>query len=195
MSIEVKRDGQTIGSFTLEQLSELLAAGELTPDDRAFHQPDGEWLPLSAFPGIELPQYGVGRGGAESADAGEKPKLPPLIKQPDTGGLPPIIASVPGGREGDSILRITWGGWFADLLGTKIRIRFGTYENEFLSKKPFEIDLPCMVGQHHLEVKLWIRSAKLYPIQIDSPGFYLVKLRYDAFVGNFESRIFLTKMN
>ena len=78
----------------------------------------------------------------------------------------------------------------ANPFGMKIQFGFGVYENEFDFKKPFEIDLHCDVETHQLEVKIWIRSIKRYPIQIDSPGFYVAKLKCDAIAGSFSNRIF-----
>ena len=126
---------------------------------------------------------------------GAQPKLPPIIEKPATAGLPPVIDTTPDSTVGQTVLRVVWGGWMANPFGMKIQFRFGGYENEFDFKKPFEIDLPCEVGTHQLEIKIWIRSMKRYPIQIDSPGFYLAKLKYDAIAGSFSSRIFLSKMS
>ena len=78
----------------------------------------------------------------------------------------------------------------ANPFGMKIQFGFGVYENEFDFKKPFEIDLHCDVKTHQLEVEIWIRSIKRYPIQIDSPGFYVAKLKCDAIAGSFSNRIF-----
>ena len=134
-------------------------------------------------------------GSTPQSDCGAQPKLPPIIEKPATAGLPPVIDTTPNATVGQTVLRVVWGGWMANPFGMKIQFRLGGYENEFDFKKPFEIDFPCEVGTHQLEVKIWIRSMKRYPIQIDSPGFYVAKLKYDAIVGSFSSRIFLSKMS
>ena len=101
-----------------------------------------------------------------------------------------MIDTTPDATVGQTVLRVVWEGWMANPFGMKIQFGFGVCENEFDFKKPFEIDLHCDVGTHQLEVKSWIRSIKRYPIQIESPGFYVVKLKYDAIAGSFSNWIF-----
>jgi len=55
MQIYINRDGQQFGPFTLEQVNDALAAGQLLATDLAFYEGLQQWVPLSQVQGVILP--------------------------------------------------------------------------------------------------------------------------------------------
>ena len=44
MEIHLNRDGQQMGSFTMEQIQQQLASGNVLPTDLAWHEGLPEWV-------------------------------------------------------------------------------------------------------------------------------------------------------
>lgn len=60
MQIYIIRDEQRTGPYALEEVNRQLAAGTLTPLDKAWSEGSPGWKPLLSFPGVIMP------GGASS---------------------------------------------------------------------------------------------------------------------------------
>ena len=56
MQIYINRDGQQFGPFTLDQVNQGLAAGQLLPNDFAFYEGLQQWTPLVQIQGVVLPE-------------------------------------------------------------------------------------------------------------------------------------------
>ena len=54
MQIYINRDGQQFGPFTIEQVNEGLAAGQLLPTDFAFFEGLPQWTPLNQIQGVVI---------------------------------------------------------------------------------------------------------------------------------------------
>ena len=52
MEITVNKDGQDLGPYSLEELQAELAAGNLSPEDHAWHEGCEDWICVSDVPGI-----------------------------------------------------------------------------------------------------------------------------------------------
>jgi len=65
MQIYINRDGQQFGPFTLDQVNQGLAAGQLLPNDFAFYEGLQQWTPLSQIQGVLVP--GAGPEASSSA--------------------------------------------------------------------------------------------------------------------------------
>ena len=59
MQIYIYRDGQQFGPFTLDQINQGLAAGQLLPNDFAFYEGLPQWIPLSQIQGVVVPGAGA----------------------------------------------------------------------------------------------------------------------------------------
>lgn len=55
MQINIYRDGQQYGPYSLEEITKHIRDGNLTTDDLAWYEGAPEWIPLRAVPGILLP--------------------------------------------------------------------------------------------------------------------------------------------
>ena len=55
MEIYVKRNGQRLGPYSLEELNRQLAAGSLNPSTQAWHADAPGWKPLFSIAGVILP--------------------------------------------------------------------------------------------------------------------------------------------
>ena len=55
MQIFINRGGQQFGPFTLDQINQALAAGQLLPNDFAFYEGLEQWTPLSQIQGVVVP--------------------------------------------------------------------------------------------------------------------------------------------
>ena len=84
MQIHISRDGQKLGTFSTEEATARLAAGELRPTDLAWAEGRAEWCPLSAFPGIA--------GTATTPGPLNAPTIPPPLQK-----LPPVMNPPPSG--------------------------------------------------------------------------------------------------
>ncbi len=85
MNIYVAKKGQPTGPFTPEQLSQQLAAGELKPTAKAWHEGLTEWIPVSQINWIAAVP------AVPAASASPVPKL-------GTAPIPvPIKAATPSG--------------------------------------------------------------------------------------------------
>ena len=52
MEIRIHKDGQDFGPYTLEQVKEYLATGQLQQNDLAFYEGLTDWVPLIQVPGV-----------------------------------------------------------------------------------------------------------------------------------------------
>lgn len=80
MQIYIIRDEQRIGPYSLEEINRQLAAGTLTPLDKAWSEGSPGWKALLSFPGVIMP------GGASSTAV-------PL----GTATVPHVVATVYAG--------------------------------------------------------------------------------------------------
>ena len=55
MQIYINRDGQQFGPFTLDQVNQGLAAGQLFPNDFAYYEGLQQWTPLTQIQGVIVP--------------------------------------------------------------------------------------------------------------------------------------------
>lgn len=55
MQIYVKRNGQRLGPYSLEEVNRQLAAGSLNPSSQAWHEDAPGWKPLFSIAGVLLP--------------------------------------------------------------------------------------------------------------------------------------------
>ncbi|MBL68480.1 MAG: hypothetical protein CMO74_08540 [Verrucomicrobiales bacterium] len=55
MQIFINRDGQQFGPFTLDQVNQGLATGQLLPTDFAFFEGLAQWTPLNQIQGVIIP--------------------------------------------------------------------------------------------------------------------------------------------
>ena len=56
MQITINRDGQNYGTYTVEQLQQMLQAGRAQLTDLANYEGAAEWVPLSQIPGVTQAQ-------------------------------------------------------------------------------------------------------------------------------------------
>ena len=76
MQIYINRDGQQFGPFTIEQVNEGLAAGQLLPTDFAFFEGLPQWTPLNQIQGVVIPGTAAipTQSGVTKDDASAKKK-------------------------------------------------------------------------------------------------------------------------
>ncbi len=95
MQIFINRDGQQFGPFTLEQVNDALAAGQLLATDLAFYEGLQQWVPLSQVQGVILPGVPVqeaipaqlvSTGGGEEAPATEEEPIAEVTESVQAGG-------------------------------------------------------------------------------------------------------------
>ena len=68
MQIHIDRQGQRFGPYSLEQVNQYLAAGNVLPTDIAWQDGMVDWVPVTAIPGVMAPP-------GMSAPAGSKKGL------------------------------------------------------------------------------------------------------------------------
>ncbi len=81
MEIYINRDGQHHGPYSVEQVNEQLAAGELSVEDLAWYEGAEEWLPLHQLFNVE-----VEKSPAQEQEIAPEPKPepePPAEHQPE----------------------------------------------------------------------------------------------------------------
>jgi alpha/beta superfamily hydrolase len=72
--ILIAREGAQWGPYPLNDVNAMLSSGQLSPADLAWTEGMGEWVPLSAFPGVVLPSA-----------AGSPPPRMPALPVPGAG--------------------------------------------------------------------------------------------------------------
>ncbi|SVD36662.1 uncharacterized protein METZ01_LOCUS389516, partial [marine metagenome] len=96
MQIQIDRQGQQFGPYTMEQVQQYLADGTLLPTDFAWHEGLSGWVPLSEL---------VGAGAVRSsATGGSKAAIIKIVA---------IVALVAGLGVGGYFLYPTIAGWFS----------------------------------------------------------------------------------
>lgn len=59
MQIHIHRDGHDFGPYTLTEINEQLAAGELVPEDQAWHEGLADWTTLNLIEGVGVKATGT----------------------------------------------------------------------------------------------------------------------------------------
>lgn len=81
MQILINRDGQQFGPFTLDQVNQALAAGQLLPTDIAYFEGLQQWTPLTQIQGVVIP--------------GAAPMVAPVPVQPEVAAVEPVMSGAP----------------------------------------------------------------------------------------------------
>jgi mono/diheme cytochrome c family protein len=81
MQIFINRDGQQFGPFTLDQVNQALATGQLLPTDLAFFEGLQQWTPLTQIQGVVV--------------LGAAPMAAPVPVQPEVAAVNPTMATAP----------------------------------------------------------------------------------------------------
>ena len=55
MQIHIDRQGQRFGPYSLEEVNQYLAAGNVLPTDIAWQDGMVDWVPVTAIPGVMVP--------------------------------------------------------------------------------------------------------------------------------------------
>jgi hypothetical protein len=82
MNITIHRDGQNYGPYSLEEVKQQLAAGNLVPTDLAFIEGATEWTTLNLVPGA--------LSGAPPPPPPKTSKIPPPPVQPSAHAVAPV---------------------------------------------------------------------------------------------------------
>lgn len=85
MQIYINRDGQQFGPFTIEQVNEGLAAGQLLPTDFAFFEGLPQWTPLNQIQGVVIPGAATipAQPGVTTAD--------PIMAEESAEAVKPVV--------------------------------------------------------------------------------------------------------
>jgi hypothetical protein len=84
MNIHVSRNGQSIGTFTLEDVNRQLQEAKLMATDLAWQEGMSEWQPLSKIPGVIIPKASAGPPPLPNALPNvEPPPIPESRTDPD----------------------------------------------------------------------------------------------------------------
>lgn len=84
MMIHIQHNGQQLGPFTIEQVRQYLAMGQLSPQDLAVHQGGTQWLPLAQLMANLGDAQSLFPGPTGIPQAPHQPMLPsaPIPAQP-----------------------------------------------------------------------------------------------------------------
>ena len=70
MQIHVSRDGQQFGPYTLDEVKQYLAAGNLKPTDRAWYDGAPDWMSITQVPGVAVPVFAAAHSRMEAMALG-----------------------------------------------------------------------------------------------------------------------------
>jgi uncharacterized RDD family membrane protein YckC/type II secretory pathway pseudopilin PulG len=84
MEIRIHRDGSDFGPYSLEELRQYLASGQIIPTDLAWYQGAPDWMPVTQVPGLN-PQ--------PVAPPMAAPQMPPAMPPMGPPGMPPMGAT------------------------------------------------------------------------------------------------------
>ncbi len=83
MEIRIHRDGSDFGPYSLEELRQYLASGQIIPTDLAWYQGAPDWMPVTQVPGLN-PKPVTPPVAA--------PQMPPSMPPMGPPGMPPMGA-------------------------------------------------------------------------------------------------------
>lgn len=83
MEIRIHRDGSDFGPYSLEELRQYLASGQIIPTDLAWYQGAPDWMPVTQVPGLN-PKPVTPPMAA--------PQMPPSMPPMGPPGMPPMGA-------------------------------------------------------------------------------------------------------
>ena len=100
MQIYINRDGQQFGPFTIEQVNEGLAAGQLLPTDFAFFEGLPQWTPLNQIQGVVIPGTAAipTQSGVTAAD--------PVMAEESTEAVKPVVTKDDASAKKKKIIKI-----------------------------------------------------------------------------------------
>ena len=94
MLVQIERNGQQFGPYTLDEVNRHLSSGAILPTDNAWAEGQPGWVPISQFPGITLT-------GAIPPPSAPPPVSPPLVSPiqsevstPDHGKNKVVLAGI-----------------------------------------------------------------------------------------------------
>ena len=154
-----KPGGQNEGPYTLEQITQALAANKYRDTDYwAWHEGLTEWVPLYALPGVAADDDALPPGEAPAAvpaGAANKPGRPPAAPVPEPGNEPAAagtqLASGTPASALDQIFVFTTGdgpsAWRSPTAARMLREIIGEDISALRESVPRDVVARCAIGE------------------------------------------------